>query len=287
LEGSYKIWKAIQDKVGETQQNVAKQCCSENLQKEVEATNASGIVPNEEGRTPIACSSDTGWQGNGSHMTYNSQSGQTTLCGGLTKKVVAYECFSKLCRTCHDFEKDNTDDSNIHPIHCCPRNWTESSKSMEPHGILKCIKKVWLSNIAWSDTIISDDDSTSRAATKHPLQTQMARGDIDEWPIDKAKKQIKSTGRLPPEINPICTYLVDPSHQRRVYGSALYKLEAMLKGMNKMDVECLIQNFGYAVKQNHEKCEEEFAKAMMAALEHHFDNHQYCNPLWCHFREDS
>jgi len=54
--------------------------------------------------------------------------------------------------------------------------------------------------------------------------------------------------------------------------------------MNKKDVEYLI---GYAVKQNHEKCEEEFAKAMMAALEHHFDNHQYCNPLWCHFREDS
>jgi len=26
---------------------------------------------------------------------------------------------------------------------------------------------------------------------------------------------------------------------------------------------------------------------MKAALEHHFDNHIYCNPSWCHFREDS
>jgi len=99
-------------------------------------------------------------------------------------------------------------------------------------------------------------------------------------------EKIKSTERLPPEINAVRTYFVDPSHWQRVYGSALYKLEAVLKGMNKTDVECLIQNFGYAVKQNREKCEVDFAKAMKAALKHHFDNHQYCNPLWCHFRDD-
>jgi len=57
--------------------------------------------------------------------------------------------------------------------------------------------------------------------------------------------------------------------------------------MKKTDCECLIQNFGYAVKQNQEKTEEEFLKAMTMALEHHFDNHDYCNPTWCHFREDS
>jgi len=57
--------------------------------------------------------------------------------------------------------------------------------------------------------------------------------------------------------------------------------------MKKTDCECLIHNFGYAVKQNHEKPEEEFPKVMTAAMEHHFDNHEYCNPSWCHFREDS
>jgi len=159
------------------QQTVAKECCIENLQKEAEATNALGIKPDEVGCTPVACSSDTGWQGNGSHMTYNSQSGQTTLCGGLTKEVVAYECFSKLCHTCHDFENENPDESIMCPIHCCPQNWTESSKSMEPHGILECIKQVWLSNIAWGNTFISNDDLTARAATKHPIQMQIDKGD--------------------------------------------------------------------------------------------------------------
>jgi len=83
----------IQDKVGESQQLLAKQCCEENLQKEVEATKASGILPLVDGRVPITCSGDTGWQGNGSRCTYNSQSGQTMLCGGITKKVVAFQCF--------------------------------------------------------------------------------------------------------------------------------------------------------------------------------------------------
>ena len=57
--------------------------------------------------------------------------------------------------------------------------------------------------------------------------------------------------------------------------------------MKKTDCECLIQNFGYTVKQNREKMEAEFLKAMTASMEHHFDNHEFCNPSWCHFREDS
>ncbi len=88
--------KKIQDKVGESQQNVAEQCCTENLQKEVEATIASGILPNDDGCIPVACSGDTGWQRNGLQMTYNLQSGQTTMCGGLTKKVVVFKYYSKL-----------------------------------------------------------------------------------------------------------------------------------------------------------------------------------------------
>jgi len=55
----------------------------------------------------------------------------------------------------------------------------------------------------------------------------------------------------------------------------------------KNECECLIRNFGYAVKQNREKSFEEFEKAMKVALEHHFDNHIFCNPSWCQFRDDS
>ena len=74
-------------------------------------------------------------------MTYASQSGHTTMCGGLTKKVVAYKYYSKLCRTCHDFEKKNLGELFTAPKHRCPKNWKESSKAMEPNGIVECVKK--------------------------------------------------------------------------------------------------------------------------------------------------
>jgi len=90
---------------------------------------------------------------------------------------------------------------------------------------------------------------------------------------------------LPAWIHAISTFLVDPLHQRRVYGSQLFKLKKILKGMNKTDCECLQRNFGYAIKQNRHKTFEEFKIAMKVAMEHHFDNHEFCNPSWCHFRE--
>jgi len=57
--------KKIQDKVGETEQIIAKQCCAENLQKEVECTKKASTLPHSDGRVPLACSGDTGWQGGG------------------------------------------------------------------------------------------------------------------------------------------------------------------------------------------------------------------------------
>jgi len=98
-------------------------------------------LPWVDGQVPVACSGDTGWQG--SQMTYNSQSGHTMLCGGWTKKVVAYKVLSKLCCTCDDHKKKNNDETVKATKHRCPKNWTESSKAMEPNGILDCVIKVW------------------------------------------------------------------------------------------------------------------------------------------------
>jgi len=159
---------------------------------------------------------------------------------------------------------------------------------MEPHGIVECTKQVW-NNGGWMEMFISKDNLSSRAALHHPILTQIEKGYIsaDEWPVDSKGRRIKSTGCLPPEIHRIIAYLVDPLHCQHVYGSQLYKLEKILSVLKKSDCECLIRNFGYAVKQNHDKSDAEFAKAMAAALEHHFDNHEFCSPTWCQFREDS
>jgi len=153
---------------------------------------------------------------------------------------------------------------------------------------LDCAVTIWNSWIACMDVFLNNDDSSSRCVLKHPIPMQILKDLIKSWLVDKHGKNIKCTGWLPAEINPIRTYLVDPSHWHCVvYGSHLYKLERNLKEMKKTDCKCLICNFGYAVKQNCKKTKEEFPKAMMAAMEHPFDNHEFCNPSWCHFWEDS
>jgi len=152
----------------------------------------------------------------------------------------------------------------------------------------------WKSGIAWLKTFISNDDSSSRAALRHLITTQILNNKIqlcpvdkNGWPVDKSERKVKDTGKSLLDNNSVNTYLADLSHCHHVYGGQLYKLELTCKEMKKTDCECLSHNFGYAVKQNHEKTEEEFAKAMIAVLEHHFDDHKHCNSTWCHFRDDA
>jgi len=42
--GSYKTWKEMMDKLGTIQETLAKKCCMENLQKEIEATKEQGNI---------------------------------------------------------------------------------------------------------------------------------------------------------------------------------------------------------------------------------------------------
>jgi len=197
-------------------------------------------------------------------MTYNLQSGHTMLCGAQTKKVIVYMVFSKLCCTCNDHKK-GSDETIKASKHRCPKNWTESSKGMEPNGIFDCIIKAWNSGIAWMDDFISDYDSSLRSIVKHPILTQILKNIINKWPLNKHGKNVKCIGRLPAEINAVGMFHVDPSYHHRVYGSHLYKLERKLTEMKTTDCKCLIHNFGYAIKQNHEKTKDEFLKAMTAA----------------------
>jgi len=83
----------------------------------------------------------------------------------------------------------------------------------------------WKSGIAWLKTFISNDDSSSRAALRHLITTQILNNKIqlcpvdkNGWPVDKNRRKVKDTGKLPLEINSIDTYLADPSHCCCVYG---------------------------------------------------------------------
>jgi len=173
--GNYAIWKKMLNQLGEIQTKLAKNCCKENLQKEIDATIAKGDYETCGNRVGIVCSGDAGWQGGGSRNIHNSISGHTLLVGGYTKLVLAFKFFSKLCQTCNTFEKKNGTDLNdtAYPKHRCARNWSESSKAMEPRGIVECATLIWDTGKAWMRVFVSDDDSSSRAALKHNIKTQM------------------------------------------------------------------------------------------------------------------
>ena len=98
-------------------------------------------------RIGIVASGDMGWQGGGSWHTYNSISGHTLPVGGLTKLVVT------VCATCKNdkkqqkqqgtFETHHENNEKHEHEHDCPKNWDQSSKAMEPQGIVDCGIKIW------------------------------------------------------------------------------------------------------------------------------------------------
>jgi len=96
-------------------------------------------------------------------------------------------------------------------------------------------------------------------------------------------KKLKDTGKLPAWMRVPTTFLVDPSHRHRVYGSYFYCLIARCCAFKKTDCEVLIHNFGYAMKQNCGKPKDEFKTAMNAGLYHQFNDHVHCSGEWCKY----
>ena len=95
----------------------------------------------------------------------------------------------------------------MNPDHHCPKNWSESSKAMEPMGIVECAIKIWDSGKAWLHVFVSDDDSSSHAALKHSYEDKICLNE----PVDPKKKY---SGKLPAWILEPILFLVDPSHRR-------------------------------------------------------------------------
>jgi len=53
---------------------------------------------------------------------------------------------------------------------------------MEPHGIVDCTIQIWNLGTSNLQEFVSDDNASSRAALKYPIQTQIEKGIINVWP---------------------------------------------------------------------------------------------------------
>ncbi|XP_078329120.1 uncharacterized protein LOC111135496 isoform X1 [Crassostrea virginica] len=107
--------KKREREVGSAFEAVAESTCQEAIEKEINCTKDQETV-----------SYDAGWQTRGSGRNYASLSGHGSMIGASTGKVLAYAVRCKKCKQC---DQDTSKDPSSHD---CRKNWTGSSKSMEP-----------------------------------------------------------------------------------------------------------------------------------------------------------
>lgn len=77
------------------------------------------------------------------------------MIGSKTGKVVGYSVMSKTCRTCN-YNKSRTCEKD----HDCRKNWSGSSKSMEPAMAAKIIRNIESKGHKVRKLVMDDDTST-------------------------------------------------------------------------------------------------------------------------------
>ena len=126
---------------------------------------------------------------------------------------------------------------NLVPPHRCSKNWSDSSKAMEPNGIVDCVKQIWISGKAWLQVFVSNDDSSSCAALKHTLEARMTLENLTEPPCGPDGKKLKDMEKIPAEMKEPTIFLVDPSNCHPVYRSYFYCLIACCHALKKLIVK--------------------------------------------------
>ena len=234
--------------------------------------------------------------------TYNSKTGHNFAIGGYSKKIISIVAYSKHCFTCSRATKLGINP----PIHRCAKNYDadRSSKAMEPLAAVDHCK--YLAGKEQDDLqcyitqLITDDDSTTRANTRHsyraladrdhPGWTQKKNTD---WPfkVDRrgARVYLPDHGKLPLWVPEISSYLCDISHRIKVIGSAVYALNSasnanrIKSGWTKYDAERIKFNAGYFFHQQESQQLpfEQFCMKAKCIYLHHFNDHGCCNKCWC------
>lgn len=193
--------------------------------------------------TPCQFKYDMGWQKRGSGRAYDSKSGVGTLIGNKTGKICAYGVKTKDCRMCN-FHMNK---GKVPPEHKCQKNWSGSSKAMEPSVAVDVIKEVEQQNVQVS-VLIMDDDATTMARIKENIAHP-----ITKWS--------------------------DLNHTKKHLGNSLYSLQKKHKSFSNKCVQFIQKCFSYAVIQNKNQ-PEKLKSALCQIVPHAFGDHSNCDS-WC------
>ena len=259
--------------VGESIRQVAHDSMKEALEKEVIETlkdlgenykDFEEIMANCEdiGNIKLTVSFDMGWQKRSSGSRYDSLSGHAFMIGARTKLIIQCIVSSKMCATCLDAEDADT----LPKPHSCPRNYTGSSKAMEPDAALAAYELLHqgTKGLVSLGHIITDDDSSMRSYLKHPT-TENPKGNL-------------------PTTMPEPQWLADPTHRTKIIAKHFYNLVSRGKKKTqctRVDAGRIKRWWGHMVKMYRDAPYKRFKRAAKSVLEHLFDDHRYCDRKWC------
>ena len=329
--GNYAKWKLIQDYIGEAEEVICKEVMKENTDAELrlvkeeakelyghwhataegrsspqadKVTKMQEYLHWKDNRVGIIIGTDGAWHkrviGKGA---YNSNTGHNFAVGGLSKKILSAVVYSKMCATCYNAAKRGVEPA----VHRCSKNFDgeKSSKSMEGSAAVQhCVNIGTQPTGAYVHTLVTDDDSTVRANTKHSYKALAdrdypgwrKRADTD-WPfyMDESKDPpkavfLKDKGFLPLHCPRVDDWISDIGHRVKCIGGFVFSLQATSKkslqaGTHLAKGECikLKKLAGYFLKtpENQELPFDDFCKRAPCMYLHHFNDHSCCSDKWC------
>jgi len=209
----------------------------------------------------IQASYDMGWQVRSSGHKYASPTGHALLIGTLTKKVLDSVVYNKKCGVCTAHYSRYSSYENVKK-HNCVRNYEGTLKAMEATALVEMLARAPEKLNVSICTIVSDVDSNGRAKAQH----------------------VTNGGKFPVTIEEP-TFLADPSHQKRVFARAIYKLASAPQKTSKVSKGLaghLKYCYGACVKRNRHFPKEEFSLKVYNVLEHICRNHDNFDSAWCY-----
>ena len=270
-------WTAVQELIGKVIIGVGEEILEENLHIECLLSPIG-----DGGRRALDVASDTRWDKRGSGRTYNSLSGCSVAFGLRSQLPIGIEAMSSVCIKCTKGTEHDED--------TCPKNYDGSAKGMEASGAAKIACKLFLNenDKCYIAQLVTDDDSSVRKILTHSYQDLIdaLQWTVDDWPRygpdGKGKK--KPDNGLLPLLHAAIKFLADKGHRNCGYSRVIFteaqKSKANGCGCTKIDAERMKRRMSWTLRLHSGGTFEEFVRAVLAVLEHHFNNHEHCGD-WC------
>lgn len=192
---------------------------------------------------------DAGWSTRGSGRQFNSDTGHGALIGTETGKIVAFDVKSRRCRKCEAAAKEN----RTVEVHECYRNWTGSSKAMEPAMGVEMISELKEKNCAVKSLTMDNDSTTIQ-------RVRAIHGNIEKR--------------------------CDTNHTKKGVRNSLYASNTTHKDLrNTKTVKYIVRMIMYALHQNQGDVLGVRSR-LQQVVPHMFGDHTKCDTVWCEYHKD-